>query len=147
MQHLLRARLSTTPHQSSPNRRLDIHALLVKSKANSLRLSTMHVLVEPQHADEAGKWVETCMLAAYPGLKPCRRVLLLVNPVGGKGKAKAIARDTVLPILEAAGCLVEYKGASDSAVLMPETTHRLHAEEIARDMVLDNYEWVVLFLR
>ena len=43
-------------------------------------------------------------------VKPFRRVLVLVNPVGGKGKAKAIVRDTVLALLEAAGCVVETRG-------------------------------------
>ena len=39
-----------------------------------------------------------------------RRVLVLVNPVSGKGKGKAVVKETVRPILEAAGCVVEYKG-------------------------------------
>jgi diacylglycerol kinase family enzyme len=37
-------------------------------------------------------------------------VLLLVNPVSGKGKGKAIVREQVLPLLEAAGCIVDLKG-------------------------------------
>jgi len=36
--------------------------------------------------------------------------LLLVNPVAGKGKARAITREITLPILEAAGCIVELRG-------------------------------------
>lgn len=59
--------------------------------------------------------------------KPYRRVLLLVNPVGGKGKAKSVVQNAVLPILEAAGCVVDLR----------ETTHRNHAQEIARDMQLE----------
>ena len=47
------------------------------------------------------------------GIKPFRRVLLLVNPVGGKGKARSIVKDKVLPFLEAAGCQVDLKGGSD----------------------------------
>lgn len=43
-------------------------------------------------------------------MKPGRRVLVLVNPVGGKGKAKAVVKETVMPILEAAGCHVELIG-------------------------------------
>jgi hypothetical protein len=37
-------------------------------------------------------------------------VLLLVNPFGGKGKAKSICKETVLPILEGAGCKLDVKG-------------------------------------
>jgi len=41
---------------------------------------------------------------------PRKRVLVLVNPVGGKGKARSIVKETVLPILEAAGCTVTMMG-------------------------------------
>jgi len=121
----------------------------------------MHVLVEPNNVVEAEEWVGMVMDAAYAvtcsyqagwkarlsrtnslGLKPFRRVLLLVNPVGGKGKAKATVRDVVVPILEAAGCVIELKGGYISVLsLTAETKHRNHAEEIIRDMSLD-YEWV-----
>lgn len=43
-------------------------------------------------------------------VKPRKRVLVLVNPVGGKGKARSIVKETVLPILEAAGCTVTMMG-------------------------------------
>jgi sphingosine kinase len=36
--------------------------------------------------------------------------LVLVNPVGGKGKARSIVKETVVPILQAAGCLVDVRG-------------------------------------
>lgn len=62
--------------------------------------------------------------------KPYRNVLLIVNPVGGKGKATSIVKQTVLPILEAAGCHVD----------MRETTHRYHAEEICRSIDLSEFE-------
>jgi len=41
-----------------------------------------------------------------------KRVLVLVNPVGGKGKARSIVKETVLPIFEAAGCAVTMMGKS-----------------------------------
>ncbi len=41
---------------------------------------------------------------------PYRKVLVLVNPVGGKGKARSIVKEVVVPILEAAGCAVTVKG-------------------------------------
>jgi len=75
---------------------------------------------------EAEQWVETAMQAAYGGesliqgkgegqglmidVTPRKRVLVLVNPVGGKGKARSIVKETVLPILEAAGCTVTMMG-------------------------------------
>lgn len=39
---------------------------------------------------------------------------MLVNPIGGKGNARSIVRDTVLPILEAAQCSVTMMGTSMS---------------------------------
>jgi sphingosine kinase len=57
-------------------------------------------------------------------------VLLLVNPVGGKGKGMAIAKQTIIPILEAAGCKVD----------MRETRYRNHAEEICKDVDLSKVE-------
>jgi hypothetical protein len=43
-------------------------------------------------------------------VSPRKRVLVLVNPVGGKGKARSIVKETVLPIFEAAGCHVTMMG-------------------------------------
>lgn len=92
-----------------------------------LNLRKIHVLVEPTHSSDSEQWVDMLMAAAYPITQPYRRVLLLVNPVGGKGKARSIVKEKVLPLLEAAGCKVK----------MVETTHRYHAEEIAKTTDLD----------
>lgn len=108
--------------------RLDLHALVQKgSKSHDLHLTKIHVLVEPSHVADAQNWCKELMKAAYPVTKPYRRVLLLVNPVGGKGKSKQLVAKEVLPVLEAAGCTVDMK----------ETTHRYHAEEICASMPLD----------
>ncbi|KAI9632026.1 putative D-erythro-sphingosine kinase [Dioszegia hungarica] len=125
VRNLLRVRLASTPHQKTGHHRLDIHTLL--EKGSSLRLSTMHVLVEEANMKEAPLWLETAMRAAYAGVQPFRRVLLLVNPVSGKGKARATVKEQVLPLLEAAGCIVDLK----------ETQHRNHALEIVESMSLD----------
>jgi hypothetical protein len=50
----------------------------------------------------------TSLLTA--GVGPGRRVLIVVNPTGGKGKGRSIVKEIVLPILEAAGCVVEVIG-------------------------------------
>jgi len=119
--NILRARLASV--QVGDNTRLDLHTLL--SKGSHLRLSVMHVLVEPVNVPDAQDWIGTVMDAAYAGvsllslpgrgfndtgLKPFRRVLLLVNPAGGKGKARATVKDIVIPVLEAAGCVVDMRG-------------------------------------
>lgn len=108
--------------------RLDLHALVQKgAKSHALHLTKIHVLVEPSHAADAEAWCAELMAAAYPVTAPCRRVLLLLNPVGGKGKAKQLVAKEVVPVLEAAGCKVDLR----------ETTHRNHAEEICASIPLD----------
>jgi sphingosine kinase len=135
----LRVRLAGDVHQLGQHRRLEIHSLI--EKGSNLRLSKMHVLVEPINGPDAEQWVEMAMSAAYGGelsvagsatassgsvlsdtadVKPFRRVLLLVNPFGGKGKAKSICKETVLPILEGAGCKLDVKGVFNAAVTAPK---------------------------
>ncbi len=48
--------------------------------------------------------------AAYGTQRPRRRVLLLVNPIGGKGKAKSLVDSVAIPIFTAAGCPLEVIG-------------------------------------
>ncbi|ORX40105.1 ATP-NAD kinase-like domain-containing protein [Kockovaella imperatae] len=125
VRNVLRVKLAQSAQAQEPgNQRLDIHVLIAKGR--HLRLSKLHVLVEPINSDEARVWVESTMASAYGDAKPHRRILLLVNPVGGKGKARSTVKTVVLPILEAAGCKVE----------MIETTHSRHAEEITKTMEL-----------
>ncbi|BEI82958.1 hypothetical protein CcaverHIS002_0308260 [Cutaneotrichosporon cavernicola] len=124
---LLRAQLSPEPPSAGangPKRMLDIHALVQKSaNSNHLRYTKIRVLVEPAHSVDAEQWVDQLMAAAYPVTKPYRNVLLLINPVSGKGKGVAIANHTIIPTLEAAGCKVDVR----------QTEYRNHAEEICRD--------------
>ena len=61
--NFLRARLG--PTQPGKPVRLDLHTLV--GKGNNLRLSKMHVLVEPINLPEAEEWVEMVMEAAYIG--------------------------------------------------------------------------------
>lgn len=49
---------------------------------------------------------------ALVGVKPGRKVALLLNPIGGKGKARELVKTVALPILEAAGLQVEVYGKS-----------------------------------
>ena len=102
------------------------------ASSTNLHLRKIHVLVEPAHHAASDQWVEMLMKLAYPVTMPFRRVLLLVNPVGGKGKARSIVQEQVMPLLEAAGCKVD----------RIETTHTKHAEEITSSTDLSKYECV-----
>ncbi|KAK6908188.1 hypothetical protein I203_102189 [Kwoniella mangroviensis CBS 8507] len=129
IRNFLLAKLSNDKGKGSgQNRRLDLHTLGNPSgNSTSLKLTKLHVLVEPINEPEAEEWCDNTMGLAYRGIKRDKKVLLLVNPVGGKGKAKSIVHDIVLPILQATECQIDLR----------ETTHRLHAEEITNSIELD----------
>jgi len=67
------------------------------------------------------------MDAAYQDVKRCRRLKVLVNPFGGKGKAQSIFNKTVEPIFRAAKCSLD----------VTYTTHNKHATEIAKALSLE----------
>jgi hypothetical protein len=61
--NILRTRLASI--QVGQKTRLDIHVLL--AKGSNLRLSVMHVLVEPLNVPDAEEWVGMVMDVAYAG--------------------------------------------------------------------------------
>ncbi|GMK53631.1 hypothetical protein CspeluHIS016_0102170 [Cutaneotrichosporon spelunceum] len=136
---LLRATLSPEPPSAAadgPKRMLDIEALVQKGAKSDhhLRRTKIRVLVEPVHSADAEKWVDKLMSAAYPVTKPYRNVLLLVNPVSGKGKGVTIAKHTIIPTLEAAGCKVDVR----------ETEYRKHAEDICMNADLSDVDVIAV---
>ncbi|VDB83012.1 unnamed protein product [Peniophora sp. CBMAI 1063] len=84
---------------------------------------------------DAGKWAEELMTAAYaePGAKPQRRFLVIVNPHGGPGKAAAIYKKKVEPILSAARCT--YKAIF--------TEYYQHAVKIGEELAVDDYDCII----
>jgi len=73
------------------------------------------------------------MTATYSGVRERRRLLVVINPHGGRGKATSIFEQKVEPILKAARCTYE-------AVY---TEYGGHAVKIASDISLDNYDAIV----
>jgi sphingosine kinase len=83
------------------------------------------------------------------GVQRGRRVALLLNPIGGKGKARQLVKTIALPILEAAGLKVEVYGMyclllkdfrlspTYGKRYIAETQHAKHGEMIAQDLPLD----------
>ncbi|WFD31118.1 sphingosine kinase [Malassezia sp. CBS 17886] len=69
------------------------------------RLSKMEVCaaVPEDSRGAAHEWVKVLLAAAFP-VPVRRRILVICNPVGGQGKGRAVLRESVLPILEAAAC-------------------------------------------
>lgn len=115
-----------------PSQRL---AAYLEGPCSNLRLVRIEARVSDVGiADEASIWASRLMDRAYAGVKPYRKLRVVVNPHGGPGKAAQIFQGRVLPILEAAGCEVD-------ATL---TTHSQHGLELARDLDLSkSYDAIV----
>ncbi|KAI9466338.1 ATP-NAD kinase-like domain-containing protein [Lactarius psammicola] len=73
------------------------------------------------------------MTAAYGGVKTQRRLLVVINPHGGPGKAASLFGGEMEPILKAARCAYETL----------YTENRGHAQKIASEILLDEYDAIV----
>ncbi|MCO5593095.1 hypothetical protein L7F22_047101 [Adiantum nelumboides] len=102
---------------------------------SSLRLINIEARVsEVGLADEAKGWAERLMEAAYTNVKPYRKLKVLINPVGGPGKALPLFQSRIRPVLEAAGCIMN----------VTVTTHVNHGLEIAQTLPLEEgYDAIV----
>lgn len=109
--------------------------LLVKNRGSS-KLTTVSASVQrddPNALSTASIWVQNAMTAAYADVKTRRRLLVVVNPHGGPGKAASIFKVKVEPILKAARCAYN--------VLYTESNG--HAQRVASEILLDEYDAVV----
>jgi sphingosine kinase len=78
-------------------------------------------------AEEAKEWAEKLMRRAYADVKPYRKLKVLINPVGGPGKALQLFQSRIRPVLEAAGCILD----------LTVTKYVNHGLEIARNLSLN----------
>lgn len=105
---------------------------IVEGSCKTLRLIKMES--RTSSSEQAGEWVKELMARAYCGVKPCRRLKVLVNPVGGPGKARQLFQTKIRPILEAAGCYLDV-----------QITERVdHGLEIAKNLPLDAFDALLL---
>ncbi|CEI98689.1 sphinganine kinase lcb4 [Rhizopus azygosporus] len=93
----------------------------------------LYYTVPDDKAQEAEAFCETLMGRAYEGVKVHKRLLVLINPFGGQGKAKEIFEYHVHPIFQAAKCEVTVKN----------TQRQGHAIDIAKELDVDAYDAVV----
>jgi len=77
-------------------------------------------------ADEAKEWAQKLMELAYTDIKPYRKLKVLINPVGGPGKALQLFQSRIRPVLEAAGCTLD----------LTVTKYVNHGREIAQNLSL-----------
>lgn len=83
--------------------------------------------------DVAVSPAESLLDRAYADCRMQKRLLVLINPHGGQGKAGYIYSRYCEPFLQAAHCVPT----------VVETTHHQHATEIARDLDLSLYDAIV----
>jgi len=73
------------------------------------------------------------MAAAYAGIKTQRRLLIVINPHGGPGKAVSLFKDKIEPILKAARCAHKVLYTADGG----------HARKIGSEILPDEYDAIV----
>ena len=121
----------------SPSARAERLREQLEGPCSSLRLVKIEArVVATKDGDDpearAQAWVDQVVSRAYQDVRPYRRVKILINPVGGPGKAKQLFESRARPILEAAGCKLD----------ITMTSHRMHGLEIARDLKVQDYDAV-----
>lgn len=117
---------------SAKNRAERLRTHVVDGSCKKLRL--VKVEARTSNSDQARQWVKELMRRAYPDVQPYRRLKVLINPVGGPGKARQLFQAKIRPILEAAGCRLDV-----------QVTERVnHGLEIAKTLNLDNYDALLL---
>ncbi|KAK0550938.1 sphinganine kinase lcb4 [Tilletia horrida] len=112
---------------------------LVKIEARAQSATSTSGHTSATSISDPADWASTLLSRAYPserGIRPHRRLFILINPVGGPGKARAHFELRVRPILEAAGCTLQ----------VHYTTHHLHGYALIKDtntFKLDNVDAIV----
>ncbi|KAJ7030638.1 ATP-NAD kinase-like domain-containing protein [Mycena alexandri] len=129
--HVLFTRVSSTP----ANRSLFDFSYL-SAVTSKFQLRKVSGDVTSIHGTTLLKWVSDVQAKAYKNITPRRRFLVCINPHGGQGKAKQLWKETVEPIMKAAGCIVhvQYTGPASSPT---------NAVEIARNVDLTAYDALV----
>lgn len=107
----------------------------VLSKGGHDGIITVKGAVDQDGHSLAEKWVQDLLAKAYGRAKHSKRLRVLINPVGGPGKAKAEWVKTVEPIFRSAGATLD----------VTPTTHIGHGREIAESLDVSAYDSLVIF--
>ncbi|KKZ68587.1 sphingosine kinase [[Emmonsia] crescens] len=93
-------------------------------------LSSVHYLVNLEHKSKAETWTEKLLDSAYGKAQRQKRIKILVNPFGGKGRAAKQYYKHVEPIFAAAKCQIDAES----------TNYRGHAVDIVEKIDVDAYD-------
>ncbi|KAL9029244.1 MAG: hypothetical protein Q9196_002497 [Gyalolechia fulgens] len=97
---------------------------------NLVRASTINYPIEKPGDTRAASWLASLLDRAYGESQRNKRIKLLINPFGGKGKAQKWYLRDIEPIFAAARCEVDVE----------KTQYRGHAEEIAEGLDPDAFD-------
>ncbi|KAL8641167.1 MAG: hypothetical protein Q9228_001983 [Teloschistes exilis] len=99
---------------------------------NAVRVATIDYPVEkPQHPHTIA-WIKALLDRAYGESQRRKRIKVLINPFGGKGKAQKWYLRDIEPIFAAARCEIHVQ----------KTLYRSHAVEIAEKLDVDAFDVV-----
>lgn len=99
---------------------------------NLVRVSTINYPIEKPGHTYAVSWVQSLLDCAYGKSQLKKRIKILINPFGGKGRAQKWYLRDIEPIFAAARCEVEVE----------KTQYRGHAVEIAEHLDVDAFDVV-----
>ncbi|CAO3645041.1 unnamed protein product [Mucor hiemalis] len=85
------------------------------------------------NSEEATSFCTELLNNAYQGIQFGKRLLVLINPIGGQGNAKEIFEYHVRPVFESAKCQIDVRC----------TEHQGHAIQIAKELDINAYDVVV----
>ncbi|KAL8972530.1 MAG: hypothetical protein Q9183_000507 [Haloplaca sp. 2 TL-2023] len=97
---------------------------------DTVRVATINYPVEKPDHPHTAAWVATLLDRAYGEAQRNKRVKVLVNPFGGKGKAQKWYLQDIEPIFAAARCDVDVQ----------KTQYRGHAMEIAERLDVEAFD-------
>lgn len=82
--------------------------------------------------DETENVVESILRKSFKGIKRDKSILVVINPHGGRGKAKKLYETKCNPILAATECKID----------IAYTKYSCHAMDIARDLDISKYDTI-----
>ncbi|WEW55825.1 sphinganine kinase lcb4 [Emydomyces testavorans] len=100
------------------------------TSGDDVSVASVYYAVNPEQKSKAETWTEELLKLAYGDAQRKKRIKILINPFGGKGRAGKQYYKDVEPIFAAARCEVDVE----------TTTHQGHAVEIAQDIDISAYD-------
>ena len=93
-------------------------------------MASMNYTVENLHRRHAAVWISKLMDRAYGKSQRRKRIKVLINPVGGQGKAQILYPREIEPILAAAECVLDVE----------RTQYQGHAANISEKLHVSSYD-------